>query len=72
MKITIDYNVRETEHALVDDAGDIGDYAIRIKFTDGAENLIDFKPFLMKTQHPSIQKYLNESFFLNFKLLTET
>ena len=46
MKITeehIDYNVDFIE---IKSARYIGDYAIRIFFSDGSNKLVDFKPFL--------------------------
>lgn len=46
----------------------LGDYAIRIYFQDGTERLIDFKPFLTKSLHPSIRKYLKENKFKNFEI----
>ncbi|HAL82844.1 MAG TPA: DUF2442 domain-containing protein [Mucilaginibacter sp.] len=46
----------------------IGDYAIRILFTDGNEKVVDFKPFLTKSLHPSISRYLDESLFKQFKI----
>jgi hypothetical protein len=36
--------------------------------SDGKENLVDFKPFLSKSLHPSIKKYLDENMFSNFSL----
>lgn len=47
----------------------LSDYAIRIKFNDGNEKLVDFKPFLSKSLHPSIKKYLEESNFSNFSII---
>ncbi len=47
----------------------IGDYAIRVSFTDGKERLVDFKPFLTKSLHPSISKYLNEELFKQFEII---
>ena len=47
----------------------IGDYAIRVKFSDGTERLVDFKPFLLHSHHPSIKKYLNEEIFKKFEII---
>ena len=33
----------------VENAKYIGDFAIRVEFSDGAEKLVDFKPFLVKS-----------------------
>jgi len=70
MRILIDYNENESgfEQLKIDSAKYLSDYAIRIKFNDGNEKLIDFKPFLSKSLHPSIKKYLDEKQFSNFNL----
>jgi len=52
----------------IDSAKYLSDYAIRIKFSDGNERLVDFKPFLSKSLHPSIKKYLDENKFSSFSL----
>ncbi len=53
----------------IKDANYLGDFALRVKFSDGTERLIDFKPFLSKSQHPSIKKYFNEVNFKSFKIV---
>jgi len=47
----------------------LGDHEIRVKFDNGFERLIDFKPFLLKSGHPSIRKYLDERFFQGFQII---
>ena len=71
MKISVDYKdkVYEQNELKIDSAKYLTDYVIRIKFNDGTEKLVDFKPFLSKSLHPSIQKYLNENKFSNFSLI---
>ncbi len=59
---------KEQKLIIVDYAKYIGDFAVRIKFNDGTERLIDFKPFLSHSHHPSIKKYLNEENFKNFEV----
>ena len=63
MKIIVDY--KESKSGLnpikIESAKYLSDFAIRIKFNDGNERLVDFKPFLSKSLHPSIQKYLDEN-----------
>ncbi len=70
MKIIVDY--KDSENGIgqlrVESAKYLTDYAIRIKFSDGHERLVDFKPFLSKSLHPSIKKYLDENNFSNFSL----
>jgi hypothetical protein len=72
MRIIVDYKDSETglNQLKIDSAKYLSDYAIRIKFSDGNERVVDFKPFLSKTLHPSIKKYLDEKKFSNF-LLTD-
>lgn len=53
----------------IDDVKYIGNFAIKIKFHDGVEKLVDFKPFLCKSLHPSIKKYLNKEQFTKFQIV---
>jgi len=46
-----------------------GDFAIRLIFSDGLNRLVDFKPFLESSLHPSIRKYLDEKLFLEYLLV---
>ena len=69
MKIIELYAEKSLERMEITFANYIGDYAIRIKFKDGTERLVDFKPFLNKSHHPSIKKYLKEDLFLKFKIV---
>jgi len=70
MKITVEYNnTNENSEVLkIKQANYLSDYAIRITFNNGVEKLIDFKPFLLKSLHPSIKKYLNETLFSKFSI----
>ena len=70
MRIIVDYKDFEcgSDHLKIDSAKYLSDYAIRIKFSDGKEKLVDFKSFLSKSLHPSIKKYLDEQKFSNFSL----
>ena len=45
------------------------DYSIKINFNDGSERIVDFKPFLSKSLHPSIRKYLNLELFKKFQII---
>lgn len=69
MKILVDYNYAEVQDIKIDSARYLGDFAIRIQFNDGINRLVDFKPFLIKSVHPSIKKYLNEKYFSKFQIL---
>lgn len=71
MKIIVDYKESGTgiNELKIDSAKYLKDYKIWIKFSDGVEKLVDFKPFLSKSLHPSINKYLDEKIFSNFSLI---
>lgn len=71
MRIIVDYKDSESgnNQIKIDSAKYLADYAIRLTFSDGNEKLVDFKPFLSKSLHPSIKKYLDESRFSNFSLI---
>ena len=70
MRITVDYKDSDSgfNQLKINSAKYLSDYAIRIRFSDGKERLVDFKPFLSKSLHPSIKKYLDENKFSNFSL----
>ncbi len=70
MRIIVDYKDSPSgfNQLRIDSAKYLSDYAIRIIFNDGNERLVDFKPFLSKSLHPSITKYLDESKFSSFSL----
>jgi len=70
MRIVVDYNEQglDIDKLKIESAKYLSDYVIRIKFNDGSDKLVDFKPFLSKSLHPSIQKYLDEKMFSNFSI----
>lgn len=68
MRIVVEYNENELQDLKIDTAKYLLDYAVRVKFNDGSERLIDFKPFLSKSNHPSIKKYLDEDKFSQFEI----
>jgi len=43
-------------------------YKLKISYSDGTEQIVDFEPFLRHSQHPEVQKYLNAQKFKNFTL----
>lgn len=71
MKIVVDYKNSKTESPplKIESAEYLIDFAFRIKFTDGREKYVDFKPFLTKSLHPAIQKYRDESEFKKFSII---
>lgn len=69
MKITEEYIDYHTDSIEIKAARYIGDFAIRVSFSDGFDRLVDFKPFLETSLHPSIRKYLDETNFKNYKIV---
>lgn len=53
----------------IESANYISDFAIRVLFNDGLNRLVDFKPFLESSFHPSIRKYLDETQFIQFEII---
>lgn len=45
-----------------------GDYRIRLTFDDGTAQVVDFKPFLQRSQHPDIRTYLEAERFAGFRV----
>ena len=46
----------------------IKDYKIKLFFSDGKENTIDFEPFLNSSRNPMTGNYLNLDVFKKFKI----
>ena len=44
------------------------DYKIDILFSDDSQKVVDFEPFLLKSIHPGITKYLDKTLFKDFIL----
>ncbi len=51
------------------DARYIGDFAIRVFFSDGHQKLVDFKPFLEQVKQPLAMQYLEEEKFKEFEIV---
>ncbi|WKN41239.1 DUF2442 domain-containing protein [Tunicatimonas pelagia] len=69
MKITEQYSeVQKRETLSIVRANYIGDFAVRIFFSDGHQKLVDFKPFLEQAMHPAIKKYLDEELFKTYQI----
>lgn len=49
-------------------AEQVGDFRIRLQFNDGAEQTIDFKPFLTHALHPDIRAWLDPARFAIFRI----
>jgi hypothetical protein len=59
----------QTDLIEINSAVYVGDYTIQIIFNDSLCKLVDFKPFLENSSHPSIKKYVDESKFQQFVIL---
>ncbi len=45
-----------------------GEYQIRLRFDDGTEQVVDFRPFLSRSLHPDIRAYLDHARFASFRI----
>ena len=45
-----------------------GDFRIRLTFDDGTVQVVDFKPFLQRSQHPDIRAYMDAPRFAGFRI----
>ena len=43
-------------------------YKVRLCFSDGAERVIDFEPFLQRSRNPMIRDYLDPEKFAKFRI----
>lgn len=69
MRIVEEYDDFQDDVIEIKAANYIGDFAIRLLFSDGTKRLVDFKPFLETSLHPSIRKYLDETRFMQFDIV---
>lgn len=46
----------------------VGDFRIRLRFDNGIEQTVDFKPFLTHALHPDIRAWLDPARFTTFRL----
>jgi len=44
----------------------VGNYTLKLLFSDGITQQVDFEPFLRNSYHPEIQKYLQRKYFKNY------
>jgi hypothetical protein len=49
-------------------ARQVGDYSIVLDFDDGKQQLVNFKPFLIKSHHPDIRHWLDLDKFSTFRI----
>jgi DUF971 family protein len=46
----------------------LGNYKIRLQFSDNIERIIDFGSFLLKAKNPQTKKYLDEKLFSEYSI----
>ena len=46
----------------------VGGYKLKLVFSDGKEQIVNFEPFLENSLHPEIRKYLQPKIFKNFTI----
>ena len=56
------------QYISIEKAHYVDGYKIYLKFNDGKENTLDFKNFILTSQHPEIKKYQDKNLFKNFNL----
>lgn len=49
-------------------ASKVGKCKLRLEFDDGVTQVVDFKPFLQRSQHPDIKAYLDDRRFSEFRI----
>ena len=52
----------------IDEVSYVENYVLRLTFSDGHEQIVDFEPFLRQSHNPHIQKYLDQALFQQFAL----
>ena len=58
-----------TEHYIqITDVEYVDGLRLRIAFDDGVVRVVDFGPFLSKSQHPAIRRYLDKRRFKKFSV----
>jgi hypothetical protein len=69
MKIAEQYADYEIEIIEITEAKYLGNFVVDIRFNDGSTHLVNFRPFLESSVHPSIRKYLDEERFRRYRLV---
>lgn len=47
----------------------VSDYKVRLTFNDGTSRVVDFEPFLRRTQHPDLTQYRALKKFKSFRVV---
>ena len=50
----------------IEEAAPVGDYRLRLVFSDGAKRIVDFGAFLKSSSNPQIRAFLEPSAFARF------
>jgi hypothetical protein len=69
MKIVVEYSGMPVELVEVQSAKYVGNFVLHIAFSDRFSRMVDFKPFLANSCHPSIRQYLDENKFKQFEIV---
>jgi hypothetical protein len=46
----------------------VGEYRVQLTFDDGMQQIVDFRPFLIRSSHPDIRAYLDTDRFAAFRI----
>ena len=69
VEITPEKGTAANQYVDVTGARVVAPYTLAIVFSDGAERMVDFGPFLLKSRHPVVRAYLNEDRFREFDIV---
>ena len=53
----------------IDKAKYLDGYKLQLSFNDGVKRIVDFEPFLSKSRHPDVKKFLELENFKNFSIV---
>ena len=59
----------KTKYIDVIQAEYVSDYKVRLTFNDRTERVVDFEPFLRRTQHPDLTQYRALKKFKSFRVV---
>ncbi len=52
----------------VEKAECLGGFRIRLSFTDGHDTTVDFGPFLRRSEHPQVRRFLKPNAFRQYRI----
>ena len=61
-------SIPENAVIFIQQAEPAGDFKLRLLFSDGAVQTVDFGPFLRQSRNPLVQAYLDPAAFAGFTL----